>query len=60
MRGPERDREEAPGMRVFHPGEKVPEVARPATTHDKYAPLDAPPQPITRIVGRRRVQAERS
>jgi len=53
--------EEAPGLRVFEPGEEVLEETRPATPR-KYAPgsgpLDAPPPPITRIVGRRRVQAQ--
>ncbi len=45
-------------MWVFEPGEKVPEETRPATSR-KYAPgngpLDAPPAPPVRVVGRRRI-----
>ncbi len=49
-------REEAAGMRVYQPGEEVLEASRPATARE-YAPgsgpLDAPPQPPRRQVGRR-------
>ncbi len=58
MRAPERDRVEAPGLRVYPPGERVPAEARPATPR-KCAPgdgpLDAPPAPPVRLVGRRRI-----
>jgi hypothetical protein len=63
VRATERGREEAPGLRVYQPGEEVLEASRPPTPrkHEPGSgPLDAPPPPITRIVGRRRVQAERS
>jgi len=59
VRAPERDREETPGLRVFDPGEEVLEETRPATPR-KYArgfgPLDAPPKPPVRLVGRRRIE----
>jgi len=59
VRVPKRDREEAPGLRVFDPGEEVLEEARPATPR-KYAPgsgpLDSPPLPAVRLVGRRRIE----
>ncbi len=46
-------------MWVFEPGEKVPEETRPATPRE-YAPgngpLDAPPAPLVRLVGRRRIE----
>ncbi len=45
-------------MWVYQPGEEVSEEARPATRR-KYArgngPLDAPPTPPVRLVGRRRI-----
>ncbi len=52
------EREEAPGMRVYQPGERVLQASRPATPR-QYArgsgPLDAPPAPPVRLVGRRRI-----
>jgi hypothetical protein len=55
--------EEAPGLRVFEPGEEaLPEETRPATRR-KYAPgngpLDSPhgsAPPPRRLVGRRRIE----
>jgi hypothetical protein len=48
-------------MRVFEPGEKVPEETRPATARE-YAPgagpLDAPPPPPRRQVGRRLIELQ--
>ncbi len=62
MRALESGREEAPGMRVFEPGEEVPEASRPATAR-QYAPgagpLDAPPPPPRRQVGRRSIAGGR-
>ncbi len=62
MRAPERDRVEAPGLRVYPPGEEVLEETRPAPPR-KYAPgagpLDAPPAPPVRLVGRRRIELRR-
>ncbi len=60
VRATERGVEEAPGMRVYQPGEEVlPEETRPATRR-KYArgsgPLDSPPNPPVRLVGRRRIE----
>ncbi len=43
-------------MWVYQPGEKVPEKTRPATAREfapGAGPLDAPPQPPRRQVGRR-------
>ncbi len=46
-------------MWVYPPGEKAPEETRPATPRE-YAPgngpLDAPPAPLVRLVGRRRIE----
>jgi hypothetical protein len=45
-------------MRVFEPGEKVPEKTRPATAREfapGAGPLDAPPHPPRRQVGRRSI-----
>jgi hypothetical protein len=58
VRAPASGREEAPGLRVYQPGEEVLEEARPASfATRKYAPgngpLDAPPPPITVQGGRR-------
>ncbi len=55
------EREEDPGLRVYQPGERVPEETRPASfaTRKKYSPgkgpLDAPPPPPVRLAGRRRI-----
>ncbi len=46
-------------MRVFEPGEEVPAEARPATPRKDApgnGPLDAPPKPPVRLVGRRRIE----
>ncbi len=59
MRAPESGREEAPGLWVYQPGEEVLEASRPAPPR-KYArgsgPLDSPPLPAVRLVGRRRIE----
>ncbi len=46
-------------MRVFEPGEEVPEETRPATPREYEpgdGPLDAPPPPPRRQVGRKIVE----
>ncbi len=53
----ENAKEVSPGLRVFAPGERLPTPSTPAATPRKFergnGPLDTPPPPPRRQVGRR-------
>ncbi len=55
----EKAKEASPGLQVFAPGETAPAPYTPAAPREFEAgrhPLDTPPRPPVRLVGRRKIE----
>ncbi len=60
MRYDKHGEELSPGLQVFAPGEALPQPHVPAATPRSFEPgqhpLDTPPRPPIRLVGRRKIE----